>query len=94
MIHGSYKLMFPDFYDCDTCDISGEIVTCGDLDASGQNDIVDVVYLVNYIFAGGPAPQDDGLGDVDCSQQVNIADAVYLVNYIFVGGPEPCNACP
>ncbi len=94
MVHGSYKIISPDYHDCDTCDIAGEVVSCGDFDASGQNDIVDVVYLVNYIFAGGPAPQDDGLGDVDCSQQVNIADAVYLVNYIFVGGPEPCNACP
>ncbi len=94
MVHGSYRIISPDYYDCDTCDITGEVFSCGDFDASGQNDIADVVYLVNYIFAGGPAPHDDRIGDVDCSQQTNIADAVYLVNYIFVGGPGPCAACP
>ena len=31
---------------------------CGDTDCSGGVDIDDVVYLINYIFAGGPAPCD------------------------------------
>ncbi len=29
---------------------------CGDVNMSGGTDIDDVVYLVNYVFSGGPAP--------------------------------------
>ncbi len=67
---------------------------CGDLDASGRIDISDAVYLINYIFASGPAPQDAFSGDVDCNERVDITDAVYLINYIFASGAAPCAACP
>jgi hypothetical protein len=66
---------------------------CGDADANGFVNISDAVYLINYIFAGGPAPCPEVAGDADCNGFVNISDAVYLINYIFGGGPEPCAAC-
>jgi PKD repeat protein len=66
---------------------------CGDADANGFVNISDAVYLINYIFAGGPAPNPLEAGDVDCNGFVNISDAVYLINYIFAGGPAPCAAC-
>jgi hypothetical protein len=72
----------------------GESHLCGDVDGTKQVDIADAVYLVNYIFGGGPEPLPFKMnGDVDCSGLVDIADAVYLVNYIFGGGPAPCAAC-
>lgn len=64
---------------------------------ANRNEIVnisDAVYLVAYIFGGGPAPDPLLSGDVDCSEIVNISDAVYLIGYIFGGGPEPWAACP
>lgn len=94
MIYKTHRLMHPDFNDCDSCEIVADFIVCGDLNGSEQMDIADVVYLVNYIFDGGPAPQDISQGDVDCSGQTNIADAVYLVNYIFGGGGAPCASCP
>jgi hypothetical protein len=72
---------------------------CGDANGSGGDpsvDIDDVVYLINYIFAGGPAPEPVEAGDADCSGgdvPVDIDDVVYLINYIFAGGPEPCADC-
>ena len=74
--------------------IEGNPCVCGDFDCNGQIVITDVVYLVNYIFAGGPAPQDVSGGDVDCSGRCDISDVVYLVNYIFISGPAPCANCP
>ncbi len=65
---------------------------CGDADGSGQTSISDAVFIINYIFAGGPAPAG-GTADVDCSGTVSIGDAVYLINYIFGGGPAPCAGC-
>ncbi len=67
--------------------------TCGDADASGGVDIDDVVYLIYYIFAGGPAPNPIEAGDANCSGDVDIDDVVYLINYIFAGGPAPCDEC-
>lgn len=63
---------------------------CGDCDSSGDVDIDDVVYLINYIFSGGPAPEPLESGDVDLSGGVDIDDVVYLIAYIFSGGPDPC----
>lgn len=67
--------------------------TCGDADGTGQVDLSDVIFLVNYIFGGGLAPEPIKTGDVDCNGRINLTDAVYLVNYIFGGGPVPCAAC-
>lgn len=64
---------------------------CGDTDGSGGIDIDDVVHLINYIFAGGPAPEPLESGDADCSGGVDIDDVVYLINYIFAGGFAPCD---
>ncbi len=67
---------------------------CGDADGSGTITISDAVYLINYIFAGGPAPNPLLSGDADCSGSITISDAVYMINYIFAGGPAPCASCP
>jgi hypothetical protein len=64
---------------------------CGDADGSGDVDIDDVVYLINYIFSGDPPPDPYESGDADCSGAVDIDDVVWLINYIFSGGNAPCD---
>jgi hypothetical protein len=63
-----------------------------DPDGSGFIDIDDPVYLINYIFLGGPPP--DPLEAGDCTDPpdgiVDVDDVVYLIAYIFSGGPAPC----
>jgi aminopeptidase YwaD len=73
--------------------VTDEPVTCGDADGNDMVNISDAVYLVAYIFSGGPAPTPVLAGDVDCNMMVNISDAVYLIAYIFSGGLEPCAGC-
>jgi len=86
-----------DVYNPDQTDSDGDQIgdacdhICGDVDASGAVDIDDVVYLIAYIFAGGPAPAPLESGDADCSGGVDIDDAVYIIGYIFSGGPPPCD---
>lgn len=79
----------------DTIDhtMTEEPCTVGDADGSGGIDIDDVVYLINYIFSGGPTPDPYGSGDADCSRAIDIDDVVYLINYIFSAGPPPGQTC-
>jgi hypothetical protein len=72
----------------------GEGFICGDADGSGNVSIGDAVFIVNYIFGGGPAPNPLASADADCSGNVSIGDAVFIVTFIFGGGPAPCSACP
>ena len=60
----------------------------GDADNSGSIDISDVIYLINYLFRGGPAPALIA-GDCNNDEEVTICDVVYLVNYLFREGPMP-----
>jgi hypothetical protein len=64
---------------------------CGDLDHSGNVDIDDVIFAVNYIFLGGPAPNPLAIGNADCLGDVDIDDVIFMVNYIFLGGNSPCD---
>jgi len=65
------------------------LTIAGDADGSGSVDIDDAVYLIAYIFSGGPAPDPVSKGDCDCSGDVDIDDVVYLITYIFSGGYPP-----
>jgi hypothetical protein len=65
----------------------------GDADASGGFSIADAVYVIDYIFGGGPAPASLTAADADCSFTISIADAVWMINYIFGDGPAPGSSC-
>lgn len=64
---------------------------CGDANADELTNITDAVYLIQFIFNGGPEPQPIESGDTNCDELVNITDAVYLIQFIFNGGPPPCD---
>jgi hypothetical protein len=61
----------------------------GDANGDGSVDVGDVFYLVNTLFASGPAPL--GSGDVNGDGVVNVADVFYLLNALFASGPAPVN---
>lgn len=62
----------------------------GDVNLDGKVNIIDLNYLVNRIFRGGPAPLDPVEGDVNADgTSGNIVDLSYLVNHFFRGGPGP-----
>ena len=61
---------------------------CGDANGDQKVDLVDVVYLANYLYNGGPEP----ISPLDPNQsgEWDVSDLVYLANYLFAGGPAPC----
>jgi hypothetical protein len=64
---------------------------CGDVDGDGGLNAADVVYLINYLYIGGPPPVPMAVGDVNCDGAINAADVVYLINYLYIHGPKPCS---
>jgi hypothetical protein len=68
------------------------LLLAGDADASGDVNLADAVYIINYVFSGGPEPSSYG-GDPNGDCAIDLADAVYLIEYIFRGGPEPQPGC-
>ena len=64
-----------------------------DNDPGDAVDIGDLVYMVEYSFAGGPAPVCEEEADVNGDSALDIGDLVYLVEYSFSSGPAPV-ACP
>lgn len=67
---------------------------CGDANDDGGVNISDAVFIVNYVFIGGEAPNPLAVGNVNCDVGVNVSDAVFLIYYIFTGGNAPCDSYP
>jgi hypothetical protein len=62
----------------------------GDANKDGKLNVTDVIYLINFLFRGGPKPIEFAdQGDVNCDNLVNITDVIYIINYLFKGGPAP-----
>ncbi|MCK5126177.1 MAG: dockerin type I repeat-containing protein [candidate division Zixibacteria bacterium] len=61
----------------------------GDVNHDGEVNLGDAVYLIDYIFRGGPPPPCMAEADVNIDGAVNIGDVVFLINYIFKGGQPP-----
>jgi len=85
---------------CDNCpavcnaDQGIAITLTGDVNLNGSITSADIIYLVNFTFKGGPAPQPlEASGDINCSGSVTSADIIGLVNFTFKGGVAPCNVC-
>jgi hypothetical protein len=67
---------------------------CGDANHDGLVNVSDAVYIINYVFVGGPPPKPVlACGDANDDCFVNVSDAVYIINYVFVGGPPPQDCC-
>ena len=65
----------------------------GDVNCNCEINIGDVVYLISYLFKGGPEPCPLDAGDVNGDCVIDIGDVVYLINYLFKWGSLPVCGC-
>jgi hypothetical protein len=65
----------------------------GDANSDGAIDLGDLVFLTNYLFRGGDAPDPLRLGDPSADCAVNLGDVVFLLNYLYRDGPAPGIGC-
>ncbi|MGQ9588819.1 MAG: dockerin type I repeat-containing protein [Planctomycetota bacterium] len=60
-----------------------------DANADGSVNITDGIFVLNYLFLGGPAPPCVEAADPNDDGSVNITDGIYILNFLFLGGPAP-----
>jgi hypothetical protein len=65
---------------------------CGDVNGDEDMNILDVIYLINFKYKAGPAPEPMNIGDVNHDYSIDILDIVYLINFLYKSGPVP--DCP
>jgi hypothetical protein len=70
-----------------------EGIVCGDANGDFTVNVGDAVFLIAYVFKGGPPPDPVCRGDANGDGDTNVGDAVYLIAYVFKGGPPPVEQC-
>jgi photosystem II stability/assembly factor-like uncharacterized protein len=65
---------------------------CGDADGSEAVNILDVGFLINYLYKDGPAPEPAETGDADGDGKTDLLDVTCLIDYLYKNGPPPI--CP
>jgi hypothetical protein len=69
----------------------------GDVNGDSLVNSADIVFLVNYLFRGGPEPYVCEAADCNNDGVIKASDIVYLVNHLFKNGPAPVRgsvSCP
>jgi len=62
----------------------------GDANGDTKINLVDVIYLANYVLKGGPSPVPLVSGDVNCDGKYDLVDVIKLARYVLFGEPFPC----
>ncbi|MEW5924389.1 MAG: hypothetical protein AB1746_10410 [Candidatus Zixiibacteriota bacterium] len=79
---------FPNVYCGDLCDCIP-----GNANNDASLNILDITYLITYIYRSGPAPipYTTCSGDADCNCNINLLDVTRLLTYIYRSGMPPCD---
>jgi hypothetical protein len=63
----------------------------GDCDYNGTINLLDVRYLIDYLYREGPAPLPSiAVGDCDCDTYINLVDGKLIIDYLYRNGPPLC----
>ncbi len=81
---------YPPSYFFDDFMLKVEPVQNGDADCTGDLNLLDILYLIDFLYNGGPDPVSEKAGDCDCSRSCDLLDILCLIGHLYNGGPEPC----
>ena len=71
--------------------VKSRYVRRGDANNNGAINVLDVTYLINYLYKGGPKPITIAGGDANSSLSINVLDVTFLINFLYKGGIPPAN---
>ncbi|MBN2226549.1 MAG: right-handed parallel beta-helix repeat-containing protein [candidate division Zixibacteria bacterium] len=67
----------------------------GDANRDDAINLLDILYIIDYLYAtpAGPAPDPFGAADATCDLVVNLLDVLYLIDHLYGDplGPPPCD---
>jgi hypothetical protein len=78
----------------EVCGPAGPQFKRGDSNADGSINITDGIFVLNFLFLGGPGPKCRESADPNNDGTINITDGIYILNYLFLGGPAPSEPGP
>ena len=65
---------------------------CGDANGDGSINLLDIVYIISYLYKEGSMPVPVEKVDVNGDGHVNLMDVTYFIQYVYRSGPLPqCN---
>lgn len=61
----------------------------GDANSDNEMNMLDIMFLINYLYKAGPAPASLEAADVNFDSLLNLMDPTYLINFFYKQGPPP-----
>jgi hypothetical protein len=59
----------------------------GDPNGDGTAGVADAVYILDYLFTGGPMPECWASADIDADKRIDVSDPMSLLSSLFLRGP-------
>lgn len=61
----------------------------GDANNNNAINILDVTFIISYLYRGGAAPPCADEADANGNNALNILDVTFLISYLYKGGSAP-----
>jgi hypothetical protein len=61
---------------------------CGDCAMDEAINILDIVFIINFIYKDGTTPSPLSIADVDGITGVNILDIIHMINFVYKNGAD------
>jgi hypothetical protein len=76
--------------------IIGNTFVCGDVTGEGDINLLDILFLIDYVYGVPPGPAPDPLAsaDINSDLNINLLDILGLIDYIYSVPPGPAPNCP
>jgi hypothetical protein len=59
---------------------------CGDANGDDKVNLLDVSFIINHLYRGGPAPNPLKAADVDNNTKINLLDVSRIINFLYRSG--------
>lgn len=62
---------------------------CGDINSDDAVNMLDITYLIDYLYCGGPEPNPPEMGNINGDESINLLDITYLISFLYLAGNPP-----
>jgi len=66
---------------------------CGDANGDELVNMLDLLYIIDYLYTEGPVPPEPDAADVDSSGACDLLDILAIIDFLYVEGADDLN-CP